>query len=61
MFFLSQVNKVAKTIACFQHTTNSGNQNHVNDSTTLIDNMLYHSTAPKLSRKRKSIASHYNH
>ncbi|KAL4210847.1 hypothetical protein AB4K20DRAFT_1968836 [Rhizopus microsporus] len=58
---LDHLNKIAKVIACFQYTLNSGNHNHANDPATLSANMLYHAMDPKLSRKRKSITSHYSH
>ncbi|KAI7873802.1 hypothetical protein K492DRAFT_114737, partial [Lichtheimia hyalospora FSU 10163] len=38
--FISQVNKVAKVITCFQNILNSGNHNYANNPCTLTDNML---------------------
>ena len=59
--FITQSRKIAKIISSFEHVINRGTHYYDDHPSTLTDHMLLQVINSKISHKRISISSHYNH
>ncbi|PHZ11989.1 uncharacterized protein RHIMIDRAFT_292165 [Rhizopus microsporus ATCC 52813] len=59
--FIAQLNKICNIIASFNYVLNCDSHDYGDHPPTLRDHLLLEAIDQRISRKRKSITSHYNH